>query len=279
MYYRLGLIGYPLERSLSPMLHQAALHAKGLLGEYKLYPVVPLPEGEVQLAEMIHRVRQGELQGLNVTIPHKQNVVQYLDELTPTARAVAAVNTIYMQQGRLLGDNTDIAGFWADLERSLPGLAGKALVLGAGGSARAVVYALLQHGWEVLVAARRLEQAAALLQALNAPGTARAIRLAAGELSDILELKLIVNTTPAGMHPKPDESPWPAETRLPEAAVYDLIYKPAETEFLRQARQAGRQARNGLGMLVEQARLSFERWTGISVESEAMWRAIPTSQR
>ena len=280
VFYRLGLTGYPLERSLSPEIHQAALRASGLQGEYQLYPAVPLPDGSAQLAEIIQRVRQGELHGLNVTIPHKQNVLEYLDELTPAAQAVEAVNTVYLQHERLLGDNTDIAGFWTDLRSAFPGVTGPALVLGAGGSARAVVFALLQQGWEVTVAARQQGKAELLLQALNAPDTARTIRLEAAALARLQPVRLIVNATPAGMHPRAGESPWPVEAHLQEsAAVYDLIYKPQETELMRQARRAGLQACNGLGMLVEQAALAFERWTGAPAERAAMWKAIPTSQR
>ena len=167
--YHLGLIGYSLEHSLSPKIHTAALKACGLQGKYSLFPIAP--EDKQGLKDLLNRVRPGELHGLNVTIPHKQNVIPLLDELTPTAKAIGAVNTIYLRRDKLIGDNTDAPGFLADLKKILAdspspilgeGLAVReksAIVLGAGGSARAVVYALLIDGWQITIAARRLEQA------------------------------------------------------------------------------------------------------------------------
>ena len=164
---QLGLIGYPLGHSLSPKIHAAALESCGLQGDYSLFPIHP--DDQQGLKELLARVRSGEITGLNVTIPHKQNVFSLLDELTPTAQDIGAVNTISMRNGRLTGDNTDAPGFLADLEeflgnRDLGNGGQKAtLVLGAGGSARAVVYALVNDDWNVTVAARRFEQAEELV--------------------------------------------------------------------------------------------------------------------
>ncbi len=143
----LGIIGYPLAHSLSPRLHGAALQTLNLEGDYKLFPIPPSPEGSQSLGELFREVRNGELHGLNVTIPYKRSVIPYLDELTPVAREVGAVNTVFYHQNRLVGDNTDVQGFSADLDKFLlsteyirlgvqehnPSLA---LVLGAGGTAR-----------------------------------------------------------------------------------------------------------------------------------------------
>ena len=147
--YQLGLIGYPLGHSLSPTIQQAALQAMCLPGEYRLYPIEPLPQGQSALVRLIERMRRGELDGLNVTIPHKPSVVPLLDELTPTAAGIRAVNTIYRDGSRLFGDNTDAPGFLTNLERLEITRPGRALVLGAGGSARSVVYALAKRGWQV----------------------------------------------------------------------------------------------------------------------------------
>ncbi len=141
--YSFGLIGYPLGHSLSPQIHGAALHALGISGEYGLYLIPPLPEGEDELAVLLTRVRTGEIHGLNVTIPHKQNVIPLLDELTPAAQTIGAVNTIFLREGILIGDNTDAPGFWGDVgklvERGVESgeLYLSALVLGSGGGARA----------------------------------------------------------------------------------------------------------------------------------------------
>ena len=156
---QLGLIGYPLGHSLSPRIHEAALESSGLEGNYSLFPIEP--DDRQALGSILVRVRNREIAGLNVTIPHKQNVMPILDELTPTARAIGAVNTIFLRDHKLVGDNTDAPGFLSDLKRFLTAETQRhgvfnVLVLGAGGSARAVVYALLHDNWNVTIVARRL---------------------------------------------------------------------------------------------------------------------------
>ena len=272
-YLRLGLIGWPLGHSLSPRLHAAALTAAGLQGEYCLYPVPPLPEGSAALADRLEDLRQGRLDGLNVTIPHKQAVLSALDELSPAAHAIGAANTLFARRGRLLGHNTDALGFLADLARL--GFTGQnALVLGAGGSARAVGYALLGAGWQVIVTARRLEQAQALASALGSSSTALCVE--PFEPAALTQpFSLIINTTPVGMFPNVAASPWPDGVPFPiGAAVYDLVYNPAETALVRSARAAGLSAATGLGMLVEQAALAFELWTGQVISRAPLWQAI-----
>jgi shikimate dehydrogenase len=284
-YWRLGLIGGRLGHSLSPRLQRAALQSAGLQGEYRLYAVPPLPEGEAQLRALVEGLRAPpalRLHGLNVTIPHKQNVLVYLDELTPTARAVGAVNTLYADGSHLIGENTDAAGFWTDFERLWQASGGSqpdtALLLGGGGAARAAAYALLQHGWRVVLATRRVEQGQQVirdLKALRLPGRIAAIPLETGSLARWQAVRAVINATPVGMSPQTDECPYPAELELPpRAVVYDLVYNPAETVLLRRARQQGLPAANGLGMLVEQARLAFACWTGITPPAEALWAAL-----
>ncbi|MEP6896180.1 MAG: shikimate dehydrogenase, partial [Chloroflexota bacterium] len=167
--YHLGLIGYPVSHSLSPKIQNAALKACGLEGEYLLYPIAP--DDMQGLKDLLDRVRSGEIAGLNVTIPHKQNVIQFMDELTPTAKAIGAVSVIYMRENKLIGDNADAHGFLTDLKKvfdfSSHAIPSSALILGAGGSARAVVYALLNDGWKVTIAARRIEQAEGLAQSFQ----------------------------------------------------------------------------------------------------------------
>jgi shikimate dehydrogenase len=295
-YFSLGLIGYPLGHSLSPRLHQAALRACGFEGDYRLYPVDPAEEGLETLLGLLHDLHRGSLQGLNVTIPHKQTVLPFMEHLSPTAQAVRAVNTIVCREGELVGENTDGEGFWTDLTKKFSVVAHKvydpkgldpdadllpreALVLGAGGSARAVVYALCQAGWNVSIAARRVEQAQALVETFAASGG----RLSGWELSHSalaglfveMPIRLIVNTTPLGMSPYEETSPWPENLDFPgQAFVYDLVYNPPETRLLHQARLVGLEAVNGLGMLVEQALLSFELWTGARPSVDVLYEAL-----
>jgi shikimate dehydrogenase len=270
MPFTLGLTGFPLSHSLSPKLHNAALAAAGLEGSYSLFPVDPAHPDE--LAALLGRVRSGEIHGLNVTIPHKQSVLPLLDELSETATAIGAVNTIYLRNGRLIGDNTDAAGFWEDVSSKLETRYSifenrkSALVLGAGGSARAVVFALQAHGWNVSVAARRIEQAQALV-------TEFGLQAAYDIDPPISNFDLLVNTTPLGMTPDTATCAWEGDFP-PKAFVYDLIYNPPETLLIKRARAAGLQASNGLGMLIEQAALAFELWTGHKADRHAMRESI-----
>jgi shikimate dehydrogenase len=275
----LGLIGHPLGHSLSPKLHTAALRSCGLEGDYSLFPIQP--DDRQGLKDLLTRVRTGEIAGLNVTIPHKQNVIEFMDELTPTAKAIGAINTIYLRENKLIGDNTDAQGFLMDLKRFLDmeckGLPASqnALVLGAGGSARAVTHALLADEWKVTLHARRLEQARELAESFKDGPLSIGDDLSNIELSDV---SLVVNATPLGMSPNVDRSPWPEDLPFPpHAAIYDLVYNPRETKLMKDALVEGLPATTGLGMLIEQAALAFEIWTGKQVSREDMLPALEDS--
>jgi shikimate dehydrogenase len=271
--FHLGLTGWPLAHSFSPRLHQAALQACKLSGEYSLYPIPPMPTGQAELAALLERLRRGELDGLNITIPHKQAALPLLDKLTPTAQAAGAVNTLYRDGQQLVGENTDVPGFLEDLalQFALPEQ-GEALVLGAGGAARACVYALACRRWQVYLAARQPEQAQQLVNDFShltpAPlALAQPLAEAARAMSTA-DVDLLVNTTPLGMQPYEHVSPWPNDVSLPSGClVYDLVYSQAETPLMHQARQQGLPAANGLGMLIHQAALSFLRWTGLPTQN------------
>ena len=272
----LGLVGYPLEHSLSPKIHSAAFQSCGLEGDYSLFPISPdIKQG---LEDLLARVRSGEIAGLNVTIPHKQNVIPFLDELTPTAKAIGAVNTIYRVNHELIGDNTDASGFLFDLKRflntkTLRPVDLNALVLGAGGSARAVIYALLDDGWSVVVAARRIEEAQQLAE-LFLPRELLVMNYDSFDLEPYI-FNLIVNTTPVGMTPNINQSPWPDGVQFPhQATVYDLVYNPRETKLVKDACAAGLSATTGLGMLIEQAALSFEIWTGSNPSRNILFESV-----
>ena len=280
---KLGLIGYPLGHSLSPRIHNTALDACGLEGNYSLFPVQP--DDQQALENLLNRVRYGEIHGLNVTIPHKQNVIPALDGLTPTAKSIGAVNTIYLHKDKLIGENTDARGFLVDLQKLLTTHLSwrtasgetrrqgdlRALVLGAGGSARAIVYALVHAGWDVMIAARRLDQGN---QLANQFENVMAIELSP-QTFQRSDVQLIVNTTPVGMRPIVDESLWPEDQPFPvHAAIYDLVYNPRETKLVQEARAQGLEATTGLGMLIEQAALAFEIWTGYNPPREIMLEAV-----
>ena len=194
-----------------------------------------------------------------------------------------------MRDGVLVGDNTDSPGFWGDVQRlAVSGeqstgndfsLQPSALILGSGGAARAVVYALLSHGYHVTISARCEDQEEAETLKEDLSAVSDKMELVCLD-TDYRTLKtdhfsLLVNCTPVGMHPLDDTSPWHAEISFPEnAAVYDLVYNPRETLFVKQARAAGLPATTGLGMLVEQAALAFERWTGLDAPRAVMMDAV-----
>lgn len=266
----LGLIGWPLGHSLSPVLHQAALNAYDILGNYTLFPIEPeIASNKISI--LLEEIRLGKISGLNVTIPYKQTVIQYMNRLSESAQAVGAVNTIYSSYGQIVGDNTDIEGFSLDLSSACTehkitlDQSGKALILGAGGSARSVAYRLCQMGWKVIVAARRKSQAESLAIKLRQFGSIDSMTWPPTDSMFLEDVALIVNTTPVGMGASSDESIWPDDLKFPSASLlYDLIYNPLETRLMRQAERAGLVSVSGMGMLVNQAALSFSIWLGVA---------------
>jgi shikimate dehydrogenase len=278
-FFKLGLIGYPLGHSLSPILHSAAFQTASLHGRYDTYPIAP-HENDNQLQEILSRVPTGELQGLNVTIPHKQAVIPFLDRLTPIAGSVGAVNTIYFKDKKLVGDNTDAEGFLTDLKRFYKGEPSTALILGAGGSAHAVAAALLSDDWTIIIAARRQEQVSALITHIEQISPDIAMRSSGISYNQeelkraVIKCNLVVNTTPLGMYPQTTALPWLDGVVMPsDVLVYDLVYNPIQTAFVRFSQESGAEGVNGLGMLVEQAALSFQLWTGGIPDRDSMYAA------
>jgi shikimate dehydrogenase len=278
----LGLIGWPVGHTLSPAMHNAAAAALGLD-----YVYVPLPVRPERIEAALRGLPALGFRGVNVTVPHKEAVISYLDAVFPAAQDIGAVNTIAVTSEGLTGFNTDWTGFLTDLESRPLMLEGRpCVVLGAGGSARAVVYALLRAGGDVTVLSRRVEQAEALAAHYNQV-LADHTTVRAGRLSDIVDAAhetdhpILVNTTPLGMvGPNEDASPWPEGAALPQRAfVYDLVYNPPRTPFLAQAAEARLPAANGLGMLARQAAEAFEIWTGRRPAVDVMLAALPASLR
>jgi shikimate dehydrogenase len=244
-------------------MHNAAFENLGLPWHYTLLPTPPN-----RVKAVLDALNARGYRGANVTVPHKRAVMPYLDEIDDAAQAIGAVNTIVVQGDRLVGYNTDAGGFVGALQEAGFDPSGRrALVLGAGGASRAVVYALARAGCAVVVHNRTVRRAAELANWLrdavpHIPVTwvPTGTRLADLSLADY---DLLVNTTPLGMCPQTAASPWPEMLPLPAHwTVYDLVYNPAETRLLAQAGAAGATAIGGLGMLVHQGALAFELWTG-----------------
>lgn len=275
----LGLLGWPVAHSFSPRMHNAALAALGLD-----YVYLPLPVPPTQLATAVAALPALGFMGCNVTVPHKQTILPLLDQVSPAAQALGAVNTVCLQPTAeahlLVGHNSDWGGFLADLARLGVAVDGRdCLLLGAGGSARAVAYGLAQSGGRVQLLARRLPQAEALVAGLR-PFVGEG-QVEARPWSDLAAVcgqvarPLIVNSTPVGMTPAVADSPWPRELPLPTGAfVYDLVYNPRETQLMKQAAAQGATAVNGLGMLLHQGAIAFELWTGYQPDLSLMQQAI-----
>jgi shikimate dehydrogenase len=262
-----GLIGWPVGHSVSPAMHNAAFAALELDWRYVPLPVDPIQPDAVR--DAVRGMRALGMAGINVTVPHKQAVLPFLDHIAPAAQAIRAVNTIIVAaDGSLTGDNTDAPGFIADLRAHGVEPAGRrVLVLGAGGSARAIVYGLAQAGaHHITVANRSVERAEQLLNDLRpflGATTGAVVALLDGLAEAAAGATLVVNCTSLGMTPRADTTPWPVELPLrPDQIVYDLVYNPADTLLLQQARARGAQAIGGLGMLIWQGALAFEQWTG-----------------
>jgi len=260
-----GIFGHPLTHSLSPDMHNAAFDALGLDGNYRLLDVPP-----AGLAQAIDDLRTSGFSGANVTVPHKQAVIPLLDEVTEEARAIGAVNTLVKKGRWLIGDNTDWQGFLIPLrEAAFDPAGGHCTVLGAGGAARAVVFALGRAGAAtVTVFNRTIARAEALARDLQPlfPSTelhARPMSALAERNTGAPPPSLLVNTTSVGMSPDTDGCPWPGDFPLPPATVvYDLVYNPLQTQLLRRAEAAGCSTIDGVGMLVHQGAISFAMWTG-----------------
>lgn len=257
-----GLMGWPISHSHSPAMHNAAFAALGLPWVY-----LPLPVQPGRAADAVRGLAALGFAGVNVTMPHKPAVMPHLHEVTAAARAVGAVNTIIVREdGSLLGDTTDGCGFMADLAEHGVELTGPALVIGAGGAARSVTYALAQVGMAVAVCGLETDQAQNLCQVTTGALSLPAGRLTAHTYPDALpELapaaRLIINATSVGMR-EGDPAPWdPSVSFRPDQVVYDLVYH-RPTAFLARAAADGARTINGLGMLVHQGARSFELWTG-----------------
>ncbi len=267
-----GLMGWPVAHSLSPAMHNAAFAYLGLDWAY-----LPLPVMAGQVEAALRGLVALHFVGFNVTLPHKVAVMPYMDELSPAARQIGAVNTVRIEQGKLRGLNTDPQGFLNSLlEAGFQPHGKRVVLLGAGGSARAVVYALAQaQARSLMVLNRTFARAEKLVRdmaVLFPNGGLECRPLNSRELAYAVEhVDLVVNSTSVGMHPEVADCPWPDDLPMPAGALYyDLIYNPLETLFLARARSVGAQTVNGLGMLVHQGALGFQQWTGKQAPLEVM---------
>lgn len=270
-----GIFGDPIGHTLSPLMHNAAFESVGL-------DIVFLPfhvrsdDGEA-LKKAVEAVRALNMIGVNCTIPHKEKVIKHLDWVDDDAALMGAVNTIVNRDGRLMGYNTDGTGFLESLalDTGLFPDGKRAVIIGAGGAARSIAYALLKNGAiSVVIANRTIERAGSLVRELS--GRFKKPSVEAVALSDVAMLStqlsaadLVVNTTSLGMMGK-GEPEVPLASFKGGAVVSDIVYRPLETAFLKKASLAGLKCHTGLGMLVHQGAIAFELWTGVKAPIEVM---------
>lgn len=255
-----GLLGWPVSHSLSPRLYAYWRQVHGIDGHY-----VPLAVRPDHLEQAVRALPVLGFRGVNVTVPHKEAVVPLMGRLHPTAQAIGAVNLIAIDaKGRFEGRNTDAEGFIAHLRQSVPGwkaTGSAALILGAGGAARAVCVALLEAGIDrLIIANRHTDRAERLARALDQPRIS--VAGWADRFSVSRDIGLLVNTTSLGMTGQPGLD-MNLSLMPTDAVVYDIVYAPLKTELLAQAERRGLQAVDGLGMLLHQGVSSFELYTGI----------------
>jgi shikimate dehydrogenase len=274
-YTRLvGLIGWPSGPWPSLTIYNAAFDAMGLNWRY-----VPLPVPKGRLREALLGLRALGFAGAKVTKPHRCNVVDHLEELSPAAEIIGAVNFIQVdERGSLVGDNTQWRSFVGELRTAVPSLNGlRPLIIGAGDAARGVVYALAREGLPITIVNRTLDRAINMVHRLRHvldEHSFSVYRWPHDLARAAADANLIINTTSIGMWPDVGNSPWPDDLPIPpHAMVYDLAYWPSETRFLRQAQASGAQTVGGLPLLVYEAALAFEKWTGQTPPLEVMFQA------
>jgi shikimate dehydrogenase len=272
---KIVVIGYPIKHSLSPPMHNAALRELGLENEF-VYEKLEVKPGKV--AEFAERIRSGEIVGANVTIPHKLEMFEAVDERTREAQLIGAVNTVYNAGGRLVGHCTDGIGCMNSLrENNVPIERKTVLLIGAGGAARAIAFTLALNGIaKLMIANKTAKNAEALAKEV---GEKTGIAVASGgmeKLDDFMkEASIVIHCTPVGMKHKAEGKSLLTRGQVrKEQVIMDIVYNPIKTKLLKEAEAAGARTINGTGMLVHQAVAGFEIWTGRKAPVEVMRKAL-----
>jgi len=267
-----GVIGDPIEHTMSPVMHNAAFKELGID-----YLYVPFRVRKEELGKAIEGMRALNMRGLNVTIPHKVAIIPFLDELDPLVKRIGALNTIVNDDGVLTGYNTDATGFLqALLERGIEPEGKNMVILGAGGASRAISFILAERGANLVILNRQLELDWAEELAYRISRVfkeVKALELNEKNLAMVSEkADILINATSVGMSPEVDETPVPARLLKPGLVVYDVVYNPIKTRLLKEAEAAGAQTIGGLDMLAWQGAIAFEKWTGLKAPVDLMKR-------
>lgn len=266
MNFQLGLIGYPIKHSLSPWIHETFLEKTNLKGTYSIIEIE-----ERSFAEEIEKLKERDIDGFNVTVPYKEKIIPFLDEIDPQASAIGAVNTVQNKDGKWIGYNTDGIGYMRSLISKYPELKKDKniaiLLLGAGGAAKGILHALVENGYtNITIANRSLDRASELAKA---NGQIEILPLNDAE-ANLAAYSLIIQTTSVGMKPNADRSIISLANVRKGAIVSDIVYQPLVTNFLKEASFHGARIHFGHTMLLYQAQYAFEIWTGIKPEIGTM---------
>jgi shikimate dehydrogenase len=266
-----GVIGDPVEHTMSPVMHNAAFEKMGVD-----YFYIPFRVKKEQLAKAIEGIRTLNIRGLNVTIPHKVAIIPFLDKLDRLVQKIGAVNTVVNDEGILTGYNTDATGFLqALLEKGVEPRGKNTVIVGAGGASRAISFVLAERGSNLVILNRLLEldwaqQLASKISQIFTKEV-EALELNEENLAEVLdEADILVNATSVGMSPNIDETLVPFNLLKPGLVVFDVVYNPIKTRLLKEAEQAGAKTISGIDMLVWQGALAFEKWTGLKAPTELM---------
>ena len=264
-----GIIGDPIAHTMSPVMHNAAFKKLGLD-----YVYVPFRVKQEELGRAIEGMKALNITGLNVTIPHKVAVIQFLDELDHLADKIGAINTIVNDNGVLKGYNTDATGFLQALvERGIEPEGKRVVIIGAGGASRAISFILAERGSSLVILNRTLDKAKICANRISGifQSEATALKLNRENLAAaISEADILVNATSVGMSPNVDETPIISSLLRPDLVVFDIVYNPVRTRLYREAEAVGVTVISGLDMLVWQGALAFEKWTGLKTPVGAM---------
>lgn len=267
MTYEFGLIGYPIKHSLSPWIHEKFLKQTNLQGTYSIIEINP----ETSFTAAVKQLKQSSINGFNVTVPYKEKIINYLDEVDEQAKQIGAVNTVLNKNGKWIGYNTDGIGYMRALLHKYPELVNlkeiEVLLLGAGGAAKGILHALLHHGYERITIANRSMDRAKTLASAN--DSIRVASLQEVE-RDLSSYSLIIQTTSVGMKPNEHDTIISLQNINVDCIVSDIVYQPLKTALLQEAEHHGARIHFGHSMLLYQAQYAFEIWTNKKPEMDAL---------
>lgn len=259
--YDLGLIGFPIAHSLSPWIHEKFLKQANLSGKYSIYEIDPKKIFEQE----INRLKTRQISGFNVTVPYKQKIIQYLDKIDKEAETIGAVNTVVNKNGKWVGYNTDGIGYLRALESKYPKIFNrqikKVLILGAGGAARGIYYALMMNGFNHIDIANRTQSSAARIAEFKNESISTSILSLTQAEKKLQIYDVIIQTTSVGMKPEENKTIIQIDHLKESAIVSDIVYQPIKTKFLKEAEALGAHIHYGHTMLLYQAQYAFEIWT------------------